>query len=44
MVALWSGLGWNMVIYLAGLQGIPVHLYESAMPGRRRPLGRASGT
>jgi len=39
-VALWSGLGWNMVIYLAGLQGIPVHLYESAVldgagPGAR---------
>lgn len=30
IVALWSGLGWNMVIYLAGLQGIPVELYESA--------------
>jgi len=31
MVALWAGLGWNMVIFLAGLQGIPTHLYESAM-------------
>lgn len=30
MVTLWQGLGGNMIIYLAGLQGIPQHLYESA--------------
>ena len=29
MMSLW-GLGRSMVIYLAGLQGIPVHLYEAA--------------
>ncbi|MGQ9629010.1 MAG: carbohydrate ABC transporter permease [bacterium] len=26
----WRWLGWNMVIYLAGLQGIPEELYEAA--------------
>lgn len=31
MVTLWQGLGSNMVIYLAGLQGIPEYLYEAAM-------------
>jgi len=29
LLALW-GFGWTMIIYLAGLQGIPVHLYEAA--------------
>lgn len=28
---IWKGIGWNMVIYLAGLQGIPRYLYEAAM-------------
>lgn len=27
---IWRWLGWNMVIYLAGLQGIPGDLYEAA--------------
>jgi multiple sugar transport system permease protein len=31
MVTLWQGLGSNMIIYLAGLQGIPGYLYEAAM-------------
>jgi multiple sugar transport system permease protein len=31
MVTLWQSLGGNMVLYLAGLQGIPKYLYESAM-------------
>jgi len=26
----WQGLGYNIIIYLAGLQGIPEHLYEAA--------------
>ncbi len=30
IVGIWIGLGYNMVIYLAGLQGIPLELYESA--------------
>ena len=29
-MSVWKGLGYNMVIYLAGLQGIPEHLYEAA--------------
>lgn len=30
-VTLWQGLGGNMIIYLAGLQGIPGYLYEAAV-------------
>ncbi|MFI7706057.1 ABC transporter permease subunit [Nonomuraea sp. NPDC049480] len=30
LVTLWQGVGWNMLIYLAGLQGIPAYLYEAA--------------
>ncbi len=30
LVTVWQGLGGNMVIYMAGLQGIPEHLYEAA--------------
>jgi len=30
ILSIWKNIGYNMVIYLAGLQGIPVHLYESA--------------
>lgn len=30
IMSVWKGLGYNMVIYLAGLQGIPAHLYEAA--------------
>lgn len=30
IVTVWQGLGSNMVIYLAGLQNIPFHLYEAA--------------
>jgi len=31
IVTLWQGIGVNMIIYLAGLQGIPGYLYEAAM-------------
>jgi multiple sugar transport system permease protein len=31
IVTLWQGIGANMIIYLAGLQGIPDYLYEAAM-------------
>lgn len=31
IVTLWQGIGGNMIIYLAGLQGVPVALYESAL-------------
>lgn len=30
LMSIWSGVGFSMVIYLAGLQGIPHELYESA--------------
>ncbi len=30
VMAVWGGVGWSMVIYLAGLQGIPYSLYEAA--------------
>lgn len=30
LVNIWNGLGYNMIIYLAGLQGIPEYLYEAA--------------
>ena len=30
IVAIWNGLGYDMVIFLAGLQGIPRDLYEAA--------------
>ena len=30
IVSVWQGLGFNMVIFLAGLQGIPEQLYEAA--------------
>ena len=30
IVAVWKNFGYYMIILLAGLQGIPVHLYESA--------------
>lgn len=30
MVTLWGGVGGNMVIFLAGLNGIPAYLYEAA--------------
>ena len=29
-MSIWKGLGYNMVIFLAGLQGIPQELYEAA--------------
>lgn len=40
VMALWAGLGWNMLIYLAGLQGIPVELYESANLDGAGPVAR----
>lgn len=29
-LGIWKGIGWNMVMFLAGLQGIPAQLYEAA--------------
>ena len=30
LLGVWKGLGYNVIIYLAGLQNIPQHLYEAA--------------
>lgn len=30
LMSVWKGMGYNMMIFLAGLQGIPQHLYEAA--------------
>jgi multiple sugar transport system permease protein len=30
LMSIWSGVGFSMVVYLAGLQAIPAQLYESA--------------
>lgn len=30
IMSVWKGMGYNMVLFLAGLQGIPRHLYEAA--------------
>lgn len=30
IMSIWKNMGYNMVIFLAGLQGIPVELYEAA--------------
>ena len=30
LLSVWKNMGLNMIIYLAGLQGIPSHLYEAA--------------
>jgi multiple sugar transport system permease protein len=30
LMSVWKSLGYNMVLFLAGLQGIPTHLYEAA--------------
>lgn len=30
MMGIWGGLGYQMLIFLAGLQNIPTHLYEAA--------------
>ncbi|WP_186446191.1 carbohydrate ABC transporter permease [Paenibacillus cremeus] len=31
IIGIWTGVGYAMIIFLAGLQGIPEHLYEAAM-------------
>jgi multiple sugar transport system permease protein len=30
LMGIWGGLGYNMVLFLAALQGVPKHLYEAA--------------
>jgi multiple sugar transport system permease protein len=39
-VTIWAGLGYNMVIYLAGLQGIPQELYEASEIDGAGPLSQ----
>jgi multiple sugar transport system permease protein len=38
IVTLWQGLGGNVVIYLAGLSGVPTYLYEAAAIDGATPL------
>jgi multiple sugar transport system permease protein len=41
LLAIWANIGYNMVLFLAGLQGIPKHLYEASQidgAGRFRQL------
>lgn len=30
IMSVWAGMGYNMVVFLSGLQSIPAHLYEAA--------------
>jgi multiple sugar transport system permease protein len=38
MVNIWAAAGFSTVIYLAGLQGIPAHLYEASRIDGATPL------
>lgn len=38
IVAIWSGIGYNMVIFLSGLQGIPKTYYEAAVMDGAGPI------
>ena len=40
LMSVWSGVGFSMVVYLAGLQAIPAEMYESAMIDGAGPLAR----
>lgn len=41
MIGVWQVLGFNMVLFLAGLTGVPKDLYEAArLDGARSPLDR----
>ncbi len=40
ILSIWQGVGFQMVIYLAGLQGIPESLYEAATVDGASPLKR----
>jgi multiple sugar transport system permease protein len=40
IMSVWSGIGFSMVIYLAGLQSIPEELYEAAKVDGAGPLRR----
>ncbi len=38
LMGIWKALGYNMVIFMAGLQGIPRYLYEAAYIDGARPV------
>jgi multiple sugar transport system permease protein len=40
IMSVWKNMGLNMVIYLAGLQGIPPHLYEAAEIDGAGPISK----
>jgi multiple sugar transport system permease protein len=40
LMSVWSGVGFSMVVYLAGLQAIPEELYESARMDGAGPVRR----
>ncbi|GGF98644.1 ABC transporter permease [Paenibacillus albidus] len=37
MVAVWKGLGYNTLVFIAGLQSIPTDIYEAASLDRSKP-------
>ncbi len=41
---MWKNFGYNMVIFIAGLQSIPEDALRGGAPRRRRALARASAT
>lgn len=40
IVSIWMGMGYNMVLFLAGLKSIPSHLYEAAQIDGANPIQR----
>lgn len=40
LLGIWKGVGWTAVIFLAGLQAIPEHLYEAAEVDGASPRNR----
>ncbi len=44
LLAVWKNFGYNMLIFIAGLQAIPEELYEAAVARRRRAAGGGSAT
>ncbi len=40
LLGIWKGIGWTAVVYLAGLQAIPKHLYEAAEVDGAGPVKR----
>jgi multiple sugar transport system permease protein len=40
LLSIWKNAGYNMIIFLAGLQGIPQHLYEAAEIDGAGPVQR----